>query len=155
MKKLDNCEEIDEDNLCKYCKTDKPYYLTSGRTQCNECERGKYLFNGECIDEISNCVYYSSKTECSQCIKNYKIVNGKCVFCHYPYYGTDGKTCHLYRYQCQKHDDNGNCIKYAEGYIPKDLNPLDKERIIKNVLPLMIIILYTLFFVSIIFIKVF
>ena len=152
---IDNCEEIDRDNLCTHCKIDKQYYLTSGRTQCNECGRGKYLFNDECIDEIPNCVYYSSKTECSQCKENYKIVDGKCVYCHHPYYGTNGKTCFLYKYQCEKHDDNGNCIKYMEGYNPKDSNSLDKMSIIKIVLSFMIIISVALLFVSKFFIKVF
>ena len=26
------------------------------------------------------------------------------------------------RYFCQVHDDSGNCIKYVEGYTPKDSN---------------------------------
>lgn len=149
--KIDNCEEIDENNLCNYCKIDKHYYLTTGRSQCNECGRGKYLFNGECIDEIPNCVYYSSKTECSQCSEDYKIVNGKCVYCHYPYFGTNGKTCHLYRYLCQKHDDNGNCIKYVEGYTPKETK--DKEATKNNALPLMIIISVIVLFALLILIK--
>jgi len=153
--KIDNCEDMDEDNLCNYCKTDKPYYLTTGRSQCNECGRGKYLFNGECIDEIPNCVYYSSKTECSQCSEDYKIVNGKCVYCHYPYFGPNGKTCYLYRYFCQMYDENGNCIKYFKGYTPKDSNKdtKDKEATKNNVLPLMIIISVIVLFALIILIK--
>lgn len=100
---------------CVSC-TSNDYYLTTSRHQCNDCAKGQYKFNGQCIDEIKNCVKYKSERECEQCRFEYQVKNGKCSPCVKPYEGSDGKTCHLVHYGCEHDDDYGNCFECQMGY---------------------------------------
>ena len=77
------------------------------------------------------------------------------VYCHSPYYGTNGKTCYLDRYNCLIQDDNGKCTKYVEGYTPNDSNKdnNDEEMTKINTIPLIIIISVIVLFALIIFFK--
>ena len=116
--KISNCDSYSEDS-CNSCSNDKPYILTTGGTQCNECTAyGKYFYNNKCIDEIKYCFEYSSETECSRCKIGYKISGGKCLPCvePYAYYQSDGKKCYLEHLDCEDHDNEGNCISCEEGY---------------------------------------
>lgn len=98
---------------CISCNSND-YYLTTSRQQCNDCGKGKYKLNGQCIDEIKNCVKYKSEQECEQCTFEYQIKNGKCLPCVKPYTGSDGKTCHLTHFRCGHDDDLGNCAECTE-----------------------------------------
>jgi len=102
---------------CVSCISNE-YYLTTSLHQCNDCEKGKYKLNGQCIDEIKNCVKYKSETVCEQCRHGYQVKNGRCYPCVIPYEGSDGKTCYLSHFRCNEAniDDYGNCYKCNMGY---------------------------------------
>ena len=55
--------------------------MSTNKKQCTKLEKGKYLYDGNCIDEIKDCLYYSSKTACSKCSSDYILSNGKCEGC--------------------------------------------------------------------------
>ena len=100
---------------CKDCISNE-YYLTASRQQCNDCGKGKYKLNGDCIDEIKNCIKYKSNNECEQCVNGYEIKNGKCSPCVIPYEGDNGKTCYLTHFLCQHDDEYGNCFECLQGF---------------------------------------
>ncbi len=100
---------------CTNCISNE-YYLTTSLHQCNDCEKGKYKLNGQCIDEIKNCVKYKSETVCELCRHGYQVKNGGCSPCVTPYEGSDGKTCHLKHFRCVRDDDYGNCYECYMGY---------------------------------------
>jgi len=102
---------------CISCVSNE-YYLTTSLHQCNDCEKGKYKLNGQCIDEIKNCVKYKSESICEQCRHGYQVKNGECSPCVKPYKGSDGKTCYLPHFRCKESgdDDYGNCHECIMGY---------------------------------------
>ena len=103
---------------CVSCISNE-YYLTTSLHQCNDCEKGKYKLNGQCIDEIKNCVQYKSETICEKCRYGYQVKNGRCSPCVTPFEGSDGKICHLTHFRCNEAniDDYGNCYECDMGYI--------------------------------------
>ena len=103
---------------CVSCISNE-YYLTTSLHQCNDCEKGKYKLNGQCIDEIKNCVQYKSETICEKCRYGYQVKNGRCSPCVTPFEGSDGKICHLTHFKCNEAniDDYGNCYECDMGYI--------------------------------------
>ena len=145
---------------CNMCLSSE-YYLISSKQQCNDCGKGKYKLNGQCIDEIKNCAKYKSDKECQQCKYGYQIKNGKCLPCVIPYEGSDGKTCHLRHFRCEHDDDFGNCFECSKGYfvgskkncvregiVDKDESMVDKDKVTSNSFSLNInlnIILLTLY----------
>lgn len=106
---------------CRDCRSNE-YYLTASRQQCNDCGKGKYKLNDDCIDEIKNCVKYKSNNECEQCVNGYEIKNGKCSPCVIPYEGYNGKTCILTHFLCQHDDEYGNCFECLLGFYLSSTN---------------------------------
>ena len=88
--KIENCEEISNDDASK----------------CTKCKNGFYLNNGKCNKcEIEYCSKCSNSTRCTSCVDNYYLNNGKCIECA-------NKNC--------KKCDNDKCYECKNGFYLND-----------------------------------
>lgn len=113
--KIENCGSDfnyvkNEQIFCQSCESD--YILSSNKRQCTNCPKGKYLYNGNCINELKGCLDYSSETTCSKCLSNYILSNGKCEKCSGSYVLIENNICVPKIDRCSQYEADGTCTLY-------------------------------------------